>query len=90
MSTRPLECGYCGFDHPSSEDCPVTVRVGGTVLEIGDRVWWNDPDEGSCSDWARVTEIREDMVRLESERGSEIEALAEELSRTKGDDEAGE
>ena len=23
MSTRPLECGYCGMDHSSSEECPL-------------------------------------------------------------------
>jgi len=22
MSTRPLECGSCGLDHPSSKPCP--------------------------------------------------------------------
>jgi hypothetical protein len=24
MSTRPMECGSCGLDHPSSEPCPAT------------------------------------------------------------------
>lgn len=37
MSTRPMECGTCGKDHPSSNPCPTPKKLwehtgGGTFL----------------------------------------------------------
>lgn len=55
-------------------------------LATGDEVWWEDPDESMCSDYAVVVALHEEgelsrnsMITLVSRNGSEIEALAGEL-----------
>jgi hypothetical protein len=50
-------------------------------LQPGDEVFWNDPDNGLCSDYCTVMQIMsDDVVRLTSRRGSEVEAFISELS----------
>ena len=49
--------------------------------KIGDKVYWNDPDNGICSGIYEVTGIHLDCIYyLKNEFGSETEALEEELS----------
>lgn len=59
-------------------------------LAVGERVYWNDPDHARASGFAAVVKIhtpsgrvqrREDIVFLKGEAGSDIEVLAQELSR---------
>ena len=57
-----------------------------TALEIGDVVYWKDPDEGICSGYGRVTAVVGDkdlevvFYRLKMNDGGETEALRSELS----------
>lgn len=39
MSTRPLECGLCGMDHPSSEACPPMNRMCTRCADCADLGW---------------------------------------------------
>tara|TARA_B100000959_G_scaffold276043_1_gene330222 strand:+ start:1059 stop:1256 length:198 start_codon:yes stop_codon:yes gene_type:complete len=54
-------------------------------LEIGDEVYWKDPDEGVCSGYGTVTAIvgEKDLgaavYRLRMNDGGEIEAFEHEL-----------
>jgi len=52
-------------------------------LKPGDEVFWNDPDEGRCSDVYKIVEITDDdprVYRLKNAAGSETEAWLGELS----------
>jgi hypothetical protein len=52
-------------------------------LKAGDKVHWEDPDEGLCSQViliARIS-INGDVVSLTDAEGSEVDALPEELTR---------
>jgi hypothetical protein len=50
-------------------------------LKKGDKVYWNDPDEGACSRFYLIKNItiRPDLVRIEDEDGSVLECPIEEL-----------
>lgn len=51
-------------------------------LKVGDRVRWNDPDEGACSKDLTIKAISvyaSNEAFIESECGSEIECYAREL-----------
>lgn len=49
-------------------------------LRAGDRIYWTDPDGGICSDYYLVRGVYGDGVRLTGNSGSEITAVASELS----------
>lgn len=54
-------------------------------LKPGDRVFWNDPDDGACSREYKISSIEsfrnghECVVRITEENGSCLECLADEL-----------
>jgi len=50
-------------------------------LHIGKVIYWNDPDDGLCSGYYEVISICDnDIVMLQNEEGSEVEAFISELS----------
>jgi len=51
-------------------------------LHNGDEVFWNDPDEGTCSRVYRIRciEIAGDIVTIEDVDGSTLECFIDELS----------
>lgn len=50
-------------------------------LQIGDEVYWNDPDDGMCSGVFKIVEfINDTVVLLRNDSGSETEAFLNELS----------
>ena len=51
-------------------------------LDTGDRVYWNDPDEGLCSRWFDIAKIEYcgDMARITDIDGSEVQCFLSELS----------
>lgn len=51
-------------------------------LHPGDEVFWNDPDEGSCSRIIKIQSIRVngEIVILTDEDGSTLECFADELA----------
>lgn len=53
MSTRPLECGTCGTDHPSDQPCPPKVVP----------ICWLPAGEGILS----LCEVVRDLLRSERE-----------------------
>lgn len=48
-------------------------------LNEGDRVFWNDPDGGACSQAGVVSEICGEVVRIQGENDPEIECVFGEL-----------
>lgn len=48
-------------------------------VEVGHKVYWNDPDNGSCSGFYRVKSIKGEIFSLMNSKGSEVEALLHEL-----------
>ena len=52
-------------------------------LEIGDEVYWNDPnreeDEG-CSGYGTILKIKGDIYCLKMEDGGEVDAIKDELT----------
>lgn len=53
-------------------------------LQIGDKVWWNDP-EGLCSRFYTVKRVKfhERVVTIEEADGSVLECPADELTKNK-------
>ena len=57
-----------------------------TQLTVGQRVYWDDPDEGSCSGYGTVVELQyepvdeDTIVSLKMEDEAEVEALPHELT----------
>ncbi len=49
-------------------------------FKVGDRVWWQDPDTGVCSQWATIRCMKGDEVLLTNENGSTIGAFLYEIS----------
>lgn len=49
-------------------------------IRVGDEVYWNDPDEGICSGYYKVSEVLGDVFRLTNDSGAELEAFRHELS----------
>src|SRR6266446_318682 len=52
------------------------------------RVWWTDPDNGTCSGWGVITKAQEpvqldSLITLKMDSGSCVEALPNELSESK-------
>ena len=47
---------------------------------IGDEVFWNDPDEGICSGYGKVTEVNGEIYSIKKDDGGELEALEHELT----------
>lgn len=56
---------------------------------VGDFVFWNDPDEGLCSDYATIVDVPNDgfpitsdtILVIETERGSIAEVFPGELKK---------
>jgi len=48
--------------------------------EIGDEVYWNDPDEGICSGYGEVTEVNGEIYSIKKHDGGEVEAFKDELN----------
>jgi len=46
---------------------------------IGDEVFWNDPDEGICSGYGKVTEVNGEIYSIKKDDGGELEAFENEL-----------
>jgi hypothetical protein len=53
-------------------------------LLIGDEVYWNDPDEGSCSGHGTFVRHLNDEVAVIKKDDVEIEVFVKELSRASG------
>jgi hypothetical protein len=70
--------GFVFHEH----DADYEVDDVAPLLKAGDRVFWNDPDGGSCSRELVVkhAEMKSDFVRIEDEDGSVVECPVEELS----------
>ena len=50
-------------------------------LDKGDEVYWTDPDDGKCSGYYTVLAVRpDDVVLLQNDDGSEVEAWITEVS----------
>lgn len=55
-------------------------------VRIGQRVNWNDPDGGTCSDPGTVIGLGEDgIVNLRKDDGGEAEVLAHEIAPVEGE-----
>ena len=53
-----------------------------TEFNVGDKVFWNDPDDGICSGEYWVTGISGDILYLEGENHSgEVEAMSDECTK---------
>lgn len=54
-------------------------------LQRGDKVWWQDPDEGIGSRWYTVRRAGTKglIAVIEDERGVRVELPVQQLSRTK-------
>ncbi len=48
-------------------------------FKVGDRVWWQDPDTGICSQWATIRCIKGDEIQLVTEIGSDLGAYLKEI-----------
>lgn len=48
-------------------------------MNIGDKVHWDDPDNGVCSATGTIIAIDGDTILIETEAGSEIEAPLDEV-----------
>ena len=49
-------------------------------LHVGAEVFWNDPDDGICSGMFKVTKIiSDDIIQLQNDEGSVIEAFVSEV-----------
>lgn len=65
------------------------MRINPENLRIGLKVYWNDPDNGSCSGPGTVVEIisqdeepsDDDIVVVEKDDGGCVEALPQELTK---------
>ena len=61
------------------------------TFKVGDRVFWNDPDEGTCSQLVTILEIEDEHegadvpVFVQSEAGDEFPVYRHELSAGEGD-----
>ncbi len=49
------------------------------AITIGQLVYWTDPDDDLCSNFARVVAIHGECITLEMVDNGHVEALAEEL-----------
>jgi len=62
--------------------------VNGVSLEAGDRVYWEDPDEGLCSGFCTVTTVDvpygSQAVTLEEDGGGLVKAYAWECKKVIG------
>jgi hypothetical protein len=57
--------------------CGVSASL---MIRIGDRVFWNDPDDGICSCWGIVIWIDGERFVISTDAGGELEALEHELT----------
>tara|TARA_B100000579_G_C22228955_1_gene575149 strand:- start:380 stop:532 length:153 start_codon:yes stop_codon:yes gene_type:complete len=48
--------------------------------EIGSEVYWNDPDENTCSGFGTIKEIKGEIYTLKMDNGNELQAFKQELS----------
>jgi hypothetical protein len=48
-------------------------------MNKGDKVYWNDPDEGACSGLGTISSISGEIYKLKMDDGGEVEALRHEL-----------
>lgn len=51
------------------------------AIAIGDVVYWNDPDNNECSAECTVIDIKGDIIIIQGEGGSLVEAMSYELTR---------
>lgn len=51
-------------------------------FHVDDNVWWEDPDDGICSGKYRVVNVNGDILTLNNEYGSEVEAFDYECDLT--------
>jgi hypothetical protein len=49
------------------------VKIGEPQLAVGDKVYWNDPDEGACSGPGVITKINGDVYSVKKDDGGEVE-----------------
>jgi len=58
-------------------------------FKAGDRVYWNDPDEGTCSGPGKVVEVKSEgdvidpdtIICVEKDDGGEVECFPRELRK---------
>jgi hypothetical protein len=63
-------CNACGdMDDENSEK-----------FSVGDEVFWNDPDDGICSKYAKIIEFKSEFYVLVDRNGNSFEAFEHELS----------
>ena len=72
---------------PTNPEAVVTVDEDGAPdFANGDRVFWTDPDDGTCSAWGVVVaetrgiDPKTDTITIKTDAGDEIEVLESEVS----------
>jgi hypothetical protein len=50
-----------------------------TKFNIGDEVYWEDPDEGICSGYGTIIQVNGDIYSIKKHDGGELEAFVHEL-----------
>lgn len=54
-------------------------------LQVGDRVWWGDPDEGKCSQAGTIVHVQhaeaDAVIAIDTDAGGNLEALPGELTK---------
>lgn len=58
--------------------------MNGSVLVEGDRVYWHDPDEGTCSGFYTVAAVDVEYVTLENDDGGLVGAFPHECEKANG------
>lgn len=51
--------------------------------QVGDRVWWTDPDGGTCSGAGKLIKINGDVYSVTKDDGGEVECPRAELKKIK-------
>lgn len=76
LSERP------GEGSPSTDE----EKPRWATLKVGDVVWWDDPDEGACSGWRKITFVdpHSEAVHGECQAGGVTEMLRDEIDNTEG------
>jgi hypothetical protein len=71
------------FDSEDDAICDALEHIGKEILQGTGVIWWNDPDNGICSGWYKVAGVQGDVLRLENEAGSFVEAFFDECDSVK-------
>lgn len=98
MSSRPYT-KTCRKGHGEyaadflDEECPACADQQPPAFAVGDRVFWNDPDMGSCSGPGTISglglaegeEMADDtVIHIDKDDGGEVAAVADEVDLLQG------